>query len=452
MIHKESESESPVGFRKLLGSWSGALTVLAVVIGAGIYSVPQQVATYCDGPAMMMGLWAIIGLLCMAAALVWAEVGARLPYAGSDYLALRTCFGRHVGFLYGWRSFILTSPSNRAALGLIAAEYAVILFPELAGHQVLLGIGVIVILGAVNMAGLSYATGVNVGSAGIKVIALMVFVIVVFAYGDPAPVTSMLEQESNGPLIGRLALAAMLVYFSYTGWGRILAVAEEFNNPGKQIMHSMVISMSGAIVLYLLVNAAYLHVLGMDGIRTHAAVGSAALDLLFGKVGAALFAILVIVSVIGSMSTSIMSSSRLYYAMAKNGTFFQYFHQLDPRTRVPTRAIGIHVVLACTMLILRQRFVDLVTSAVFINLIFFALRAASIFILRKKGIGDDLPGFRIPLYPVLPLFVIIFMLSILVVRVVYDWDRAWFDLLLLAVGIPAAMIWFRIQERKAERE
>ncbi|MBX2816241.1 MAG: amino acid permease [Saprospiraceae bacterium] len=449
-IPPQNHQGDPVRFRQHFGPWTGALTVLAVVIGAGIFSVPQRVAAFSDGPIMMLSLWLIVGLVCLAASLVWAELGSRLPFAGSDFLAIREGFGRHVAFLYGWKSLTIGAPTSRAALALVGAEYGAVLFPVLGGHEIAVGAVLIVVLCLANMQSLSSVIFINVTSAAFKVAVLVVFLIMVFLSSGQQPATEVIATAApEGSLLKRMALASLLVFFSYNGWSRIAVVAEEFRDPGKELVKSMVISMVGAIVLYMLMNLAYLHALGINGMRTNPAVGSATMDMVFGKAGAIIFALVVVVSVIGSMSASIMAVARVYYAMAKSGTFFRFFHHLGRRSAVPERAIWIHLIGAIIMLLLKQNFVDLVTSAIFMNLIFFSVRVASLFVLRKQRIGEEHGGYRVPLYPILPIIVLLFMLALLVIRVIYDWDRAWFDLALLGVGIPASIWWFRWQDSKA---
>ncbi len=423
-----------------------------MVIGAGIFSVPQRVAEHNSSVLVVLALWLAVGLMSLAAALVWGELGARMPFAGSDYLVLRESYGRHVAFLFGWKSFFLSAPSSRAALALVAAQYLGILVPSLGPHSVAVGIGILVALGALNMASIAKPTALHATLSVVKVIALFLFVALGLSLGPTAasgwwrasPATSEMQPA------GRLALSVMLIFFAYTGWPRIAFVAEEFISPKRDLARVMGWAMALVVGIYLLINLTYFRVLGLDGVRSSSAVGADAMAVVLGAFGSKALAFLVVVSVVGSMSVSIMANSRLYYAMAKGGDFWRWVGVLHPVSRVPARAVAAHLALAIVMLLLRQSFVDLITTSIFVNMIFYLFRVHALFRLRRKGIGDD-DGYRVPFYPWLPLGVLFMLATILIVRIVFDWERAGIDLAFLAAGIPASMIWVRWQERQERR-
>jgi len=196
------------------------------------------------------------------------------------------------------------------------------------------------------------------------------------------------------------------------------------------------------IALYLLLNVVYHGVLGIEGVRASDVVVSDVATALVGDRGATMVALLILVSVAGSMSVSIMSHSRLFYAMARNGAFFRFLDYVHPRFHTPSRAVVLHIVLAMVLLVLRRNFTDLVTSAIFLNLIFYVLRAATIFRLRSRRIGQE-SRYRMPFYPVLPILFIGILSTLFGVRLIFDWQRAWFDLSLLALGLPASFAWHR---------
>lgn len=456
-----SDREDPVavandgnqpGFRPVLGVGAGVSMIIAVVIGAGIFSVPQQVAEDLGGTRQILLLWLAVGVVCLVTAMVFAEIAARFPRAGADYLALREAYGGRVAFLFGWRGLALAHPSNRAALALVFAHYVTVPFPALQGAEVMVGTALLIVLGFLNAMGVRRATVVHVGLAGVKVVLLVFFVVLAFARVEPsmdaggseamtaADVSWWSGPTVDAPAAQRWARASLLVFFAYTGFPRIVQATEEFRNPGRGIPWSMGIAMVAVILLYLGINYAYLRLLGVEGVRSTSTVGASAMEVLFGSGGATMVAFAVVVSVMGSISVSIMASSRLYFAMASGGHFFRGLARLHPASRVPTRAIALHVVLAIVFLVVRGNFVDLVMSATFLNLAFYALRVQSLFVLRRRDLGEG-GGFRMPWYPWLPLGALASMYAVLVTRLVMDWERAWFDVLVLAVGLVIAGFW-----------
>lgn len=453
--------DSQIGLRPVLGIWAGVSTVVAVVIGAGIFSVPQQVARYLGGTTQILLLWTGVGAVCFVTALVFAEIAARFPRSGADYLAVRAVYGRHVAFVFGWRGFALAHPSNRAALALVGAQYMAVLFPALANAELALGLTLLVALGLINASGVQVAAAVHGLLALVKVGLLIVFVVLAIGAATPMTVAGSETDRvatfdageparaaltSDAPVLERWALASLLVFFAYTGFPRIVQIAEEFRAPQRVLAKSMALSILGVVVLYVAINASYLRLLGLEGVRATATVGADAMEAVFGRGGAVMVAFIIVVSVLGSISVSMMTASRLYFAMSRAGDFFRGLAHLHRTTRVPTRAIAAHVVLAILFLIVRRNFVDLVLSATFINLIFYALRVQSLFTLRRRDLGDP-GGFRMPLYPWLPLLALVGMYGVLLIRLVVDWERAWFDVLVLAVGFSVSWVWFRGKER-----
>ena len=440
-------AQSPT-LHKSLGSFDAVTVLLAITIGAGIFSTPQEIATYLTSFRTIMFCWLLVGGFAFIGGLIHAEIGTRLPYTGGGYVYITRCFGPEVGFLYGWKGFLITNPSSRAGLALIGADYIGHFIPLNEVSRMAVALAALWFVGGVNYAGLRWAMIFQRISVAVKFTGLVALVVVGWIavsgvgnlLGTAAPST-----RDAGP-IGGFTKALMLIYFAYSGYGMVGRVAGELREPRRAIPFGIFTGLAAVIVLYFLTNALYYRVLGIEGLRASDVVAADTAERLIGNWGGGLVALLVIFSVTGSMTASVMGCSRIYYAMARDGIFFRWFDQIHPKFRTPTRAIIAHLIVASLMLLARRNFEDLITSFVFMGLIFSVLRTASIFKLRRNNIGGE-NTYQVPFYPILPWIYILGLLSIIISRIIFDWDKAWFDLAILGAGIPAAYLWCRRIDR-----
>jgi APA family basic amino acid/polyamine antiporter len=195
----------------------------------------------------------------------------------------------------------------------------------------------------------------------------------------------------------------------------------------------------------------YHKTLGMEGMRASTVVASDVLTILIGPIGAALIALLVIISASGSINGTMMTAPRVYYAMAKDGLFFKWLDYVHPRFRTPSRAIAAHCLWAGAILLIRGTFETIATGLVFTILIFYGLSTLSLFKMRKAKIGGP-DIFRIPLYPVLPVIFVLVIVALLVLRALFEWQNSATDLTFIVTGLPFAIYWVRRKGRSVRSE
>jgi APA family basic amino acid/polyamine antiporter len=427
---------------RALGAFSGAFAILAVTIGGGIVSVPQRVAEHVSSAPLILGLWAMIGVVCFIGGLVWAEMGTRMPYSGGDYLYLTRAYGSTVGFLYGWKTILLSGPQNRAALALVVADYAGALTPLSDRGHLLVAVSALLLTGGVNYVGVIWASRFQNLSATLKILGLLALAVLGFILASPA-------SSGDAPLpatgaVSHFPAVLLLIFFSYTGWARLGYMTGEMKNPRRDLPWAIGIGMGGTVLIYMLVNWLSFRVLGLQGVRESPAVLSDVASGFLGAAGSALVAGLIVISVTGSMSVSILAQARFYLSMAKDGLFFRFFDSVHPVFHTPHRAVAVHVGLAILALLLIRDVTKLLTSAVFVNAIFYVLKGHTLFRLRRARVGED-GCYKVPLYPWLPLLFLLMMYALCAARLILDWQRAWIDLTLLLIGIPAYLGWRRLR-------
>lgn len=433
--------------RKVLGVPDGIAILIGICIGAGIYSTPQIIAGYVGSFRSAISLWLLAGFFVFTSGLIYAELGTRMPHTGGEYVYLTRCFGRTTGFMFGWAQLFIIRTSAAAGLALIIVDYLGYFVPFTKHTKLIAALAVIFLFGFLNYVGIKKASFYQKLSTILKVGALagIITLGVLFSGGHENLLSEQAEPvEALGP-IGNMVAALMLIIFSHTGWERVGYSAGEMKNPRRAIPVSLTVGIGIVVVLYAFTNLTYHRILGMGGMRESTIVASDVLTVLIGPTGAALIAILVIISASGSINGTIMTAPRAYYAMAQDGLFFKWLDFVHPRFHTPSRAIIAHCVWAGVILIVRGTFETIAAGLVFAILIFYGLSTLALFKMRKENVGGS-EVFRVPLYPFLPLLSLVMIATLLVLRGVFEWQKSLVDLAFIATGIPFAFYWCRNRE------
>jgi APA family basic amino acid/polyamine antiporter len=426
---------------RVLGSLAGIFAVLAAVIGAGIVSVPQRAAQHLSSIPLLLGAWAAIGVVCLFGGLMWAELGTRLPFSGGDYLYLTSAYGPSLGFMYGWKTLLLSAPQNRAALAIIAADHLRVFVPLSDQGHLMAAVSVILLVGAVNYAGVIWASRFQSLSAIVKVIALLALVLAAALFALPADPTSP-EVTTVPSSPGRIPAMLLLIFFSYEGWDRLSYMVGEMKRPRRDLPVALGVGMLSTVIIYLAVNWISFRTLGLEGVRTSTATLTDVAATFMGEGSRLLVAGLIIVAVVGSLSVSILATARLFLSMAKDGFLPRFFNKVHPTFHTPHRAIMAHVGLAIVALLVVRDFAALAISATFLNVGFYILRAHSFLRLRRRKVGEE-GCYKAPFFPWLPLIFMLTLYGVLIGRLILDWQRAWIDVSLVLIAVPAYFLWRR---------
>ncbi|KAA3614577.1 MAG: amino acid permease [Calditrichaeota bacterium] len=435
--------ENQPSLKRALGVFDGIAILVGITIGAGIYSTPQIIARYQTSFESIISLWILVGIFVFIGGLIYAELGTRLPNTGGEYVYIHRCFGPFAGFMFGWAQLFIIRTSAAAGLALITVNY-IGYFIELSKlEHTLLALLVIVFLGVLNYIGIEKASFYQKLSTVVKIGGLFLLVAAgIILIGDEA---SLLDTTAPavidfGP-IGNTVAVLMMIVFSHTGWDRIGYSAGEMKNPRRVIPLSLLIGMGIIILLYTSANFIYYQTLGIDGLRTSTIVASDTATKLVGPTGAALIAILVMISASGSINGTMMTAPRVYYAMAKDGLFFRWLDHIHPKYQTPSRAILVHCLWAAVILIMRGQFQVIAAGMVFAILIFYAFTTLALFKLRHANAETNY--YRMPFYPILPGIYLAGIVLLLIFRAWYEWENSLIDIGMIATGIPFALFWNR---------
>jgi APA family basic amino acid/polyamine antiporter len=423
--------------------------VVGGIIGAGIFINPYIVAQRLESTGWVLSAWILGGLVAMAGALTFAELGVVRPKAGGHYAYIREAFHPLLGFLYGWALLFMIETGAIAAVALTFAEYTLRLLGREGVAALPLALTAILLVGGINALGIKPGSRVLNVLVVLKVLALAVLIgigILVPSSADPAGAGLMDPGVSGGGAAGLpvIALGAALVpvMFSFGGWQNVNYVAEEIRDPLRNLPRSLILGTVLVVLVYVLVNWVYLRTLGHGGLAGTLTPAADAARATMGPLGDRFLALTISVSTFGFLNLTMLAPTRVYYAMARDGVFLASVSRLHPRFRSPTRAIFLQTGLAVLLLFWKD-YAQLVDYVVFADWIFFGLAGASLFVFRQRiPLVDRPPGtFRTPWYPVLPALFTAVAVYIVSSSFVSDPRGSVFGVLLLATGIPAFLFW-----------
>jgi len=445
----------PVALVRALGAWDGALITIGAVIGTGIFLTTSDMARVLPHPGLILLVWLLGGLLALAGALTYAELGVLFPRAGGIYDFLKEAYGPLWGFLYGWASFFVIMSGGIAALSVGFGEYLGSFFPFLSTSHVLVsapigpwrwtfnggqlaGVGGILVLTVVNQLGVKEGAWVQNGLTLLKLGGIAVFLVAALGWPSPLPVASGAVPPHALTGFGVAMIAAL---WTYDGWYGLTFSAGEMKDPGRNLPLGLIIGTAAVGALYLLVNVVYLRTLSLADMASHPRVAEAVAAALMGPVGARLLSAVVVISTFGCVSSTILYSSRIYQPMAVDGVFFRSLAVIHPRYRTPVRSLWAQSAWAM-VLTASGTYEQLFTYVVFAALLFHVATGAAVFVLRRTRPDAPRP-YRVWGYPVVP---ILFILSslLLVQNTLFEKPlESVLGLFLVALGVPAYLYWRR---------
>lgn len=451
------------GLRRVLGAWDGALITIGAVIGTGIFITSADIVRALPHGGLLLLVWAVGGLLTLAGALTYAELGVLYPDAGGIYTFLKEAYGPLWGFLYGWAAFLVIMSGGVAALAVAFGIYFGSFFPffsidhvlvtvpvggwtwTLSGGQ-LAAVGAIVVLTAVNYLGVREGAALQNLLTVLKVGAIVAFVGLGFALpakhaiGIASPLPN-LGGGGGAALLAAFGVSMVAALWTYDGWYGLTFSAGEMRNPGRNLPVGLIAGCAVIMALYLGLNVVYLRALPLDAMAATPRIGETAAAALFGGWGGRAVAAAVVVSTFGCLSSTILYSSRIYLAMARDGVFFRSLAAVHPRFKTPGRSLWAQSGWA-VLLTVSGTYEQLYTYVVFAAIVFHVAAGAAVFVLRKKHPGAPRP-YRVWGYPWVPA---LFIAATLILVANTLWEKpaeSLWGLGLVALGLPAYAWWRR---------
>jgi APA family basic amino acid/polyamine antiporter len=426
-----------------LGPFDATMIVMGGIIGAGIFVNPSVVARQVHTPLLALGAWVVGGAIALMGAFVYAELAVLRPRVGGQYAYLRDAYHPIVAFLYGWTLLLVIQTGGMAGAAIIFGRY----FHELTGfgvpEQVVAAL-TLAILTAVNCFGVRAGSNVQSALMLTKLAAIALLIGVGFILATPAPVMASVTSAKSGGAVG-LATAMVPVLFAYGGWQTASFLSGEMRNPRRDLPRGLLIGVVGVIVLYLAVTFVCLRVLGVDGLAGTSTPASEVMRRALGERGARIIALGIAISTVGFLSQGILTAPRVYYAMARDGVFFESVGRLATRSRAPVVAIVLQGVMAA-VIALTGKYDQILNYVVSIDVLFFGLTGASLLVFRarERQAGTDAAAgdlVRVPFHPFTTIVFVLACWAVSATTIVQYPKNAGIGVAILLVGAVVFQFW-----------
>ncbi|MEJ2216715.1 MAG: amino acid permease [Gemmatimonadota bacterium] len=465
--HATAPDGPPPALRRSIGLLQATALVVGIIIGASIFVQPSEITRDVPSAAGIFMVWAAAGLLTTVGALICAELAAAYPESGGVYVFLRRTLSPAVGFLWGWAMFWSMHSGIIAAIAVIFARYLAWFVPGGDGWVKPMAVGAILLVSAVNYAGVQHGSRLQTAFTIGKVAAIALMIAAGYAVagagagggggaatgaGAGGGISGAGAATGASPL-GGVTLSAFVRavgagLFAFGGWHMVTYTAGETVDAPRTIPRALVLGMGVVIVCYMALNAVYLHVLPLGVVMRSTRVAADAANAVLGSGGAAFMSALVVFSCFGGIAGLVLAGPRVYHAMAEDGLLFRWAGAVHPTFRTPHRAIALQAVWSC-VLVATGSYRVLFTRVVYTEWIFFALMAAGLLLARRRPTFR--PPYRVRGGVVVPVLFIALAAAVVVNQVVTQPAESTFGLALVLAGLPVYAVWTRRAHRLEER-
>jgi len=428
--------------RRILGMWDLILMIVGTVIGSGIFLVPGAVLRAVGNSVpLALTVWLTGGVLSLLGALTYGELSSMKPQAGGLYVYIRDCYGPFPAFLFGWTMFFVISSGSVATLAVAFGNYLGE-FVQLSPVQIkVAAVSMILVITAVNVLGTRKSANLLNVTTAIKVGAILALGTVLLWRGAHSVFGEQNSAAHPTAGIVGFGLAMISVLWAYEGWQYVTYTAGETVNPQKIFPVSFFAGTAALIAIYIFANLGYLAALGTAGVAGSTRVAASALSVVVGGGAGKLVAAAILISMFSAANSIMLNAPRVYYAMARDGLFFESLSRVHPKFGTPALAICVAAVWSA-VLAASGTYEQLLTYVVFIGWIFYALAAASVFVYRKR-FPDLVRPYRVPGYPFTPAAFVVAALALVANTIATQPMRAAIGLGIVFLGAPAFVFWRR---------
>jgi len=431
--------------RQQLNFYDALSIIIGIVIGAGIYETTPLIAKSIAQPVWLIGIWITGGIISLIGALCYAELATTYPEEGGDYVFLTRAYGRKTGFLFAWAGFWLVKPANIGAIAFIFARYAQQVLPlQLDGNEfITYAIAAVVLLTIFNINGVQTGKWIQNLLTLVKVLGLLMIIVIGLLF--VVPVNETIRQGSISQDTD-IYLAMILVLFTYGGWNSISYVAAEVIEPQKNILRSLITGTCFVTLIYIVINFAFLHALGIHGMMNSQSIASDVVRLSFGEPGAMAISFLICITCLGNINGMIFTNARVYYAMGQEHQLYSWLGHWNLRLDSPVRSLTLQAIITLAMVILmganEDAFARLVLFSAPLHWFFFLMVGIALFILRRKQKVTK-GSYKVPFYPWLPIVFCLSTIFVLYASLSYAYSQAhpeaYVIIAVMLIGIAASL-------------
>jgi APA family basic amino acid/polyamine antiporter len=462
------EGEGKTTLVRGLSLMDSILLLAGGIIGSSIFLTAKDIAGPLPHPVLFLLVWVAGAAISMCAAFAFAEMGSMFPDSGGQYVYLREAFGDLVAFLYGWMLFAVANGGTIAALAVASAAYLGSLLPAIGEDRVVghvAGITItralvvalisIVVVTWINVVGLRKGALLQNIATSAKFLAMAAFVLLGFAIGKGSW-ANFQAGASGGPtslsmglppaqLFSAFGVALIAVFWAYDGWVYITWVSGEVKDPRRNVPRAMILGIVLVAAIYIAMNMTYVYAMPVSEVAKHETIAATAAERLFSPGAAKWLSATIALSCFGAMASCTLSGARVYFAMARDGVFFQRMAEIHPKYRTPALSL-IGQGIWATILTLSGRYDQLYTYVIYGMVLSYTLTVFGLFVLRWKRPDTPRP-YRCTGYPVLPGIYALLGTAWILNTTFRRPTEALASLGVVAVGVPFYLYWKRVHRK-----
>jgi basic amino acid/polyamine antiporter, APA family len=419
-----------------LGLLDSVAIVIGIVIGGGIFLVPNLVARSLGSIPLILAVWIFAGVVTFFGALACAELGAAWPSTGGQYVYVRDAYGPLAGFLCGWSTFTVARSAQVAWLAVIFPLYLGYFVPIGPAASKVIALAAIAAFAAINYRGARAGAAVQKSFTAAKVAGLLLIIgSAFFAAPNVAAAPAVPAPFS----ISAFGVALISCLLAYDGWVQLTFVAGEIRDPQRNVLRALALGTVAVIAIYLLANIAYLRVLTIPEIAASEHVGASAAERGLGPAGGKLVSAIILISILGTLNGCFLTTPRVYFAQAADGLFFRRFAEIHPRFQTPSFAIVAQAIWSA-VLVVTGSYESLIEYALFAMWLSYGVMVGAVLVLRRTRPDAPRP-YRMWGYPLTPLLFLAVTAWFLGNMLVTKPGPSLASLGLIATGLPAWFIW-----------
>lgn len=452
--------------KEKLGIFSAVMVVISAMIGSGIFKKISVMSAELHHSGWVLLAWAAAGLITLMGSLSNAEVAGMIAKPGGQYVYFQAMYGRLFAFLFGWSSFSVIQTATAASVAYVFAEsfnslYALPVLPDRFAGMVMLEIAdfklmpfhnfgvkslaglLVLLLSLINYRGIDYGERISNILGAAVVGGILLIIAFAFTKGQNPTVMDFPGFATANVGIPAFFSAMMAAFWAFEGWNNVGFLGGEIRNPKRSIPIALALGTMIVMGLYLLVNAAFFKIGDVSFFESvheneNAIAAVSAMNSIW-TMGGVFISVLILISTFNSTNNSLMTAPRIYYSMSGDGLFLKSAGRTHAKFLTPHRAI-VYQMFWCLVLIISGSFDMLTEMLVFVAFIFYGCGAFGVIVLRRK-MPDTPRPFRVPLYPVIPLFFTLFSVVLVVYSIMESPGNALVGLFLVGLGVPV-YYWF----------
>lgn len=385
-----------------LGIVDAVAVIVGIVVGAGIFRTPSLVAANTGSSTWFLLTWILGGVVSLIGALCYAELTTTYPHTGGDYHFLKQAFGRRLSFLFAWARMSVIQTGSIALLAFIIGDYLAQIYSFDAYTSALYAVLVVITLTGINILGVSAGTAAQKLLIALETLGILLILVAAFLFPSAAEAPSV-APSTQTPSLG---LAMVFVLLTFGGWNEAAYISAELKAGRSGMVKVLILSILIITVIYVLINLAYLHVLGLQGMSASQAVAGDLMLMTFGEGGVVLIGLIVTVAALTSANATIFTGARTNYALGRDFSFFRALGKWNTKTSSPVNAFlvqgAVSLALIALGLFTRNGFETIVEYTAPVFWFFLFMVGVALLVLRRKHPQRERP-FPVPFYPVTPL-------------------------------------------------